>query len=158
MDFSQIFVLCLRQLPHALHVLHVPVVTLDERFLVVHDVLVRRLFQPINLNGPEMRVLNILNEEQFGQVFFHLVTCRYAGWYRVAHFGFLMCFFKFFVIILSDSILLSRLKKWQDLQNFKMLSKTNLFEFYLLFRFYLFPLLIPNWHYFSYFFTPLFLF
>lgn len=79
MDFCQILVFSLGQLPHALHVLHIPVVTFDERFLVVHDVLVRRLFQPINFNGPEMRVVNILNEEQFRQVFLHLVTCRYAS-------------------------------------------------------------------------------
>ena len=129
MDFSQILVLCLRQLRHALHVLHVPVVTFDESFLVVHDVLVRRLFQPINLNGPEMRVVNILNEEQFGQVFFHLVTCRYASWYRVAHFGFLMCFFKFFVIILSDSILLSRLKKWLTYRTLKCFPKQTCLNF-----------------------------
>ena len=64
MNFGQIFMLGLGQLIHTGHVLHIPIVSLDERLLVVHYVFVRRVFQPVYLNRSKMPVLNILNELQ----------------------------------------------------------------------------------------------
>lgn len=62
MDFGKVFMLCLSKLIHAVYIFYITFVALDEGFLVVHDVLVWRLFQSEYLYRPKVLVLDVLNK------------------------------------------------------------------------------------------------
>jgi hypothetical protein len=63
-DLCEVLMLGLCQFVHAIDVLNIPVIALDERLLVIHDIFVGRVLEPKDLNGTEMRVVNVLYKLQ----------------------------------------------------------------------------------------------
>lgn len=54
--------LCLCELIHAVYEFYVTVISLDESFLIVHNVLIWGLFQPKYLYRSKVRVIDVLEE------------------------------------------------------------------------------------------------
>lgn len=64
-DFRQVFVLFCTEFLQERGVGGVAGISLDEGFLVIHDILIRRLLEPVDVNKPEILVIDFLNELKF---------------------------------------------------------------------------------------------